>query len=147
MSGNRLTPIPESWLQPIQQLVALYEEYGSLPRAIFGLISLYIVNGVLNIGEYIVSSILLLFDYVTGSLGLVQRQLGVSFATVSAGVLTAIWNVQMSIATIVTPYGPLTPVVMIGLTAIEALIIWRILVALLGELPLGSSITDLLGLR
>ena len=147
MSGNRLTPIPRSWVEPIQQLVALVKEYGSLPRAIGAIISLYIVNSVLNFGTYVVESILLLFSYVTGSLAYVQSTLGVNFAAAGTALLAALWSFQIQIATFVSPYGPATPIVMVGLTAIEALVLWRFIVALAGELPLGSSIVDFLGLR
>jgi hypothetical protein len=147
VSGNRLTPIPRSWVEPIQQLVALVKEYGSLPRAIGAIISLYIVNSVLNFGTYVVESILLLFSYITGSLAYVQAAVGVNFAALGTAILTAIWSVQMQIVNTVNPYGPFAPVVLIGVTAIEALLAWRFIVALAGELPLGSSIVDFLGLR
>jgi len=138
---------PESVREGLGQLAAAIKRYGSLRSAIIGVVVSWTVAQILGFGAYIVNSILLVFDYVTGALVTVQRALNVNFAALGTAILTAIWNVQMQIVNTVNPYGPLAPVVLIGVTAIEALLAWRFIVALAGELPLGSGIVDFLGLR
>ncbi|WP_415381469.1 hypothetical protein [Halosimplex sp. TS25] len=139
--------LPSGWVRPLAQLVGLYREYGSIPKAIFGLISTYIVSSVFGFGGYVVSSILAVFDWITLSLAWVQVELGGSFTIVGFRVLNAYRWVQGQLGNAAASAGPLAPVIAIAIGAVIFAVLYRALIALLGELPGGSSIVDFLGLR
>jgi len=150
MSGSdsgSLVAIPKSLLQPLKQLAALADRYGSVPRAIVAIISLYIVNGVLSIGSYIVGSFVAFNDSVTASFRLAQNVLIGSFGSVGVDVLAVGRSIQLQIASVIQGAGPLGPPIAVGLGAIIVYAVYRIIIVALGELPLGSSLVDLLGLR
>lgn len=149
--SERLIGVPKSWVQPIQEVVALYNEYGSVPRAIAAIISLYIVNAFLNLAGYLVGSIVMVGDIAAGSLDAVRGILGGIGQVIGFNFLTVASEIQLAIADVVTQLGPLGPPVAIGTGAIllylAYLLIVRIGIAVVGELPVGSSIVDILGLR
>lgn len=132
---------------PIRQLIDLYNEYGSIPRAVFGLITTYIVSSVFGFGQFIVGSVLSVFDYVTLSLAWVQAQLGASFGLVGFDILAAFRWVQIQIGSAAAAAGPAAPIIAIVFGAATVTVLYRAGVAILGELPVGSSLVDFLGLR
>lgn len=136
-----------SEVEAVKQLVALIREYGSLPRAIFGLISLYLLNGILDVVGIVVGSILFAFDLVVASLATAQGLLIRAFGAVGIDVLGALVGLQRAIGGVVEAAGPAGPPLAVAFGAVSLYVLWRIGIALLGELPGGSSIVDLLGLR
>jgi len=144
---DRSLGIPQSWLSPIAQLAALYNEYGSLPRAFTAIISSYIVSSVFGLGSYVVDSVLSVFDVITFSLGYVQRQIGRQAGFLGINVLGILRGVQRQIGAVIESLGPAGPPVAITVFALILFAVYRIGVALLGELPVGSSLIDTLGLR
>jgi len=131
----------------IGQLVGLVTEYGSLPRAIYALITLYILNGIFSVIDVITGSVLFVFDLVVGSLQTAQALLVGAFAAVGVDILGALLGVQRAVSGIVTAAGPLGPVIAVASASLMLYGLYRLAVALLGELPGGSTIVDLLGVR
>jgi hypothetical protein len=131
----------------IGQLVALVQEYGSLPRALFALISLYILNGIFSVIDVVAGSVLFVFDLVVGSLSAAQSLLVGAFGAVGVDVLAALLGLQRALGDVVAGAGPAGPAIAVGATAIMLYVGYRLAVALLGELPVGSMVVDLLGLR
>jgi len=145
--GGNIVAIPKALLEPLKQLAALADRYGSVPRAIVGLISLYIVNGVLSIGSYIIGSFVALNDSVTASIRLAQNLLIGSLGAVGVDILYVGRSIQLQIATAIQGAGPLGPPIAVGIGALILYAMYRVVILALGELPLGSSLVDLLGLR
>ncbi|WP_436931676.1 hypothetical protein [Halosimplex halobium] len=145
--GGTIIGIPTAWLAPLRELVALYREYGSLPRAVFSLIATYLVSSVFGFGSWIVASVLSVFDMVTLALAWVQVQLSSAFAFVGIDILGALRWVQLELAAGAQAAGPLAPLVTIAIGSIALAVTYRALIALVGELPGGSSLVDFLGLR
>jgi hypothetical protein len=133
----------------IGQLVGLVTEYGSLPRAVFALITLYILNGLFAIVDVIAGSVLFGFDLVVGSLQAAQTLLVGAFGAVGIDILGALVGVQQAIAGVVASAGPLAPVLAVGSASllIYAMYVFgrRLVVGLLGELPGGSTLLELFG--
>jgi hypothetical protein len=133
----------------IGQLVGLVTEYGSLPRAVFALITLYILNGLFAIVDVIAGSVLFGFDLVVGSLQAAQALLVGAFGAVGIDILGALVGVQQAIAGVVASAGPFAPVLAVGSASllIYGLYVFgrRLAVGLLGELPGGSTLLELFG--
>lgn len=151
MSGNdsetTIVSLPDSLLDPLRELGALYKRYGSVPRAIFALISLYIVNGALSIGSFVVGSVLAVFDFAAGSIRSVQLFLINSFGAVGVNILGIYQSVVNDVASVIQLAGPLGPPIAAIIGGVLIYGAYRLTVAALGELPLGSSLVDLLGVR
>jgi len=136
-----------SEIEAAQRLAALISRYGSIPRAIFALISLYLLNGVFSIVNVVAGSVLYVFDLFVGSLGVAQDLLVSAFGAVGVDILGALLGVQQAVSGVVASAGPLGPP--LAILAASALLygLYRLAVALLGEFPGGSTIVDLLRLR
>ncbi|WP_226023219.1 hypothetical protein [Halomicrobium salinisoli] len=144
---SKLFALPQQLLGPLKQLAALVQEYGSLPRAIFALISTYIVASVLNLGAFAVNSVLGVFNWITGSIDVVRVTLVYWFGRAGIDVLGVIRAVQQEAAAAVATLGPLGPPVVIGVGALVIYGLYRLLVAAAGTIPGVSIAVDLLGLR
>jgi hypothetical protein len=131
----------------IGQLVGLVRSYGSLPRAIFALISLYLLNGIFSIFGVVAGSVLYVFDLIVGSLQVAQSLLIGAFGAVGVDLLGVFVALEGEIAGVVASAGPAGPVIAVGSTAVILFVGYRLAVSVLGELPVGSTIVDLLGLR
>lgn len=131
----------------IQQLVALVTEYGSLPRAVFALITLYILNGIFSVIDVVAGSVLFVFDLVVGSVQTAQALLVGAFGAVGVDILGALVGVQQAVSGVVAVAGPLGPPLAVASASLMLYVLYRLTVALLGELPGGSTIVDLLGVR
>lgn len=139
--------LPGEWLAPIKELVALYEKYGSVPRAIFGLISLYIADSVLSLGSFAVGVVLSVWDFVTRSIDSARLLLVGLFGGVGGTLLGVAELVVDEVAVAVASLGPFGPPLAVATGALTLYATYRLLIALLGELPGGSSVVDLLGVR
>jgi uncharacterized membrane protein len=146
-SGGDLIAIPTDLLEPVGQLAALTKEYGSVPRAIFALISIYILNGIFSIFSVIVGAVLFVFDVFVGALDTARVLLVGGFAAVGVDLLGVLVSIQEQISAVVASAGPAGPPLAVGAASIMIYVGYRLGVALLGELPVGSTIVDLLGLR
>ncbi|ELZ23496.1 hypothetical protein C475_14523 [Halosimplex carlsbadense 2-9-1] len=111
------------------------------------IISTYIVESVFGLGSYVVASVLSVFDFVTLSLAWVQAQISGAFAWVGFDILSAVRWVQVELAIATEAAGPLGPLVAIAIASVTLAVLYRAGIALLGELPGGSSLVDFLGLR
>lgn len=145
-SQRIILDLPE-WLESLQQVAAAIEKHGSFPRAVFALISAYILDVIFGIFGTIAGAILFAFDVVVGVLGFAQRLLVNGFGIVGIDILGALAGVQRAIAGAIAGSGPLAPVFATLLAVGTLYVLYRLAVALLGELPVGSTIVDLLGLR
>jgi len=139
--------LPKGWLETLAELAAIREEYGSIPAAIFALISLYILNGIFSIFSAIVGAVLTVFDVLTGALATAQMLLVGAFQRAGIDILGLLLDLERQIADVVASAGPLGPPLAVGATAVFLYVLYRLSVALLGELPGGSTLVDLLGLR
>lgn len=131
----------------IGQLVSLVTEYGSLPRAVFALITLYILNGIFSVIDVLAGSVLFVFDVVVGSLQTAQALLVGAFGAVGVDILGALFGVQQALSGVVAGAGPLGPPLAVAAASLMLYGLYRLTVALLGELPGGSTLVDLLGVR
>jgi len=147
VSGRESVYLPTWLLEPLRELAGLYQEYGSIPRAVVAIISGYIVSSVFGLGAYIVGSILTVFDVVAGSIAWVQYQAGAAFGFTGNSILRALRDVQLAFGDAIASAGPLAPVIAGGLAAIALYGTYRVGVAVAGEFPVASTIVDLLGLR
>ncbi|PSQ06652.1 hypothetical protein BRC92_00335 [Halobacteriales archaeon QS_4_69_31] len=144
---SRHLPLPESWIRPIRELVSLYNEYGSVPRAIAGIITTWIVASVLNLGSYVVGSILGVWDLVASSITTARVSVGSSLGGFGLEALQVLALVQNWIATAVAALGPAGPPVAVAIGSVALFLGYRLVIALIGEFPIGSTIVDVLGLR
>ena len=131
----------------LSQLVGLVSEYGSLPRAVFALVSLYLLNGIFGILGVIVGSVLFVFDLLVASLETVRTLLVSVFGAAGLELLGALLSLERAIAGVVETAGPVGPPIAVGVTAVLLYVLYRVAVALIGEIPGGSTIVDLLRLR
>lgn len=133
----------------IAELVSLVRSYGSLPRAIFALISLYLLDGIFSIFGVIVGSILFVFDTLVGSLETALSLLLGAFSAVGVDILGVFLALERTVAGVVASAGPLAPVIAVGGTALILWIVWefgsRLAIGILGELPGGSTLLSLVG--
>ncbi|WP_254271096.1 hypothetical protein [Haloarcula marina] len=111
------------------------------------IISGYIVRSVLNLGAFGVNSVLSAFGIVAGFFDGIRVTLVRAFGSIGIDLLAAYLSVQQVIGSAVRVAGPGGPFLAIGFTAVTLYLGYRVAVALLGEIPVGSSIVDLLGLR
>jgi len=146
-SETTIVSLPDSLLDPLRELGALYKRYGSVPRAIFALISLYLVNGALSIGSFVVGSVLAVFDIAAGSIRSVQLFLINSFGSVGVNILGIYKSIQLQLASVIQGAGPLGPPLAVFVGGLLIYGLYRVTIVALGELPLGSSLVDLLRLR
>ncbi|MBO4248376.1 hypothetical protein IL252_11180 [Halomicrobium sp. IBSBa] len=116
-------------------------------RFVFSIISFYVLNGILNIVSTVTSAVLGAFDYLVASLTFAQRALGQAFGVAGLNVLSARAALNQIVVTLAASAGPAAPILVIGAGAVTLFLIYRVGIALLGELPVGSSVIDLLGLR
>lgn len=139
------------WLRalriPLQQLGALYNQYGSVPAAIFGLISLYILNGIIDVVGFVAGAFLAAFDILVGLTVAARRALVGVFGPIGVDLLGVGSELQRVLLDVVARSGPFAPIVA-GIVAVVILYgLYRLGVALLGEVPGGSTLVDLLRLR
>jgi hypothetical protein len=117
------------WLQqlrtPLQQLGALYERFGSVPGAIFGLISLYLLNGVISILDVVAGSVLFAFDLIVAALQFVQNFLVSGFGAVGIDILGVLIDLQVQVAGVVDGAGPAGPIVAVGIAAAGTYVSYR----------------------
>ena len=116
-------------------------------RFIFRFISEYIVGTAIGLGQYLIGSILLVFNTIASYLQTAAFILVGSFQVVTTPILVAGQRLIAAIATAVVAAGPAGPVIAAALTATLLYSTYRLLIAVAGEIPVGSSIVDLLGLR
>ena len=133
----------------IGELVALVRSYGSLPRAIFALISLYLLNGIFEIFGVFVGAVLFVFDVIVGALSTVLSLLLGAFSAVGIDLLGVLLELEATLAGVVASAGPLGPVIAVGGTALILYVTLefgsRLVVGLIGELPGGSTLLELFG--
>ncbi|GGN92267.1 hypothetical protein [Haloarcula pellucida] len=135
-------------LAPLASVARVLVRFGRNPVGfVTTIISLYIVDSVLNIGAFAVNSILSAFGIIVGFFDGIRVTLVTAFGSVGIDILGGYVAVQQSIANVVASAGAAAPFLAIGFASVAVYVGYRVGVALLGELPLGSSIVDLLGLR
>lgn len=132
---------------PLVQFGRLAKEKGGVVPAIFAIITAYILEGIFGVIGVITGSILYAFEIVVGAIEFARDLLVGAFGVVGVDLIGALIDVQREILTVVEGAGPAAPVIAAGAAVVSVLILYRLAVAALGELPIGSSIVDLLGLR
>jgi hypothetical protein len=131
----------------VREVASLIARYGSLPRAIFAIISLYILNGLFSIINVVAGSVLYVFDLIVGSLQTAQALLVGAFGAVGIDILGALVGVQQAVSVVVASAGPLGPPLAVAAASLSLYVLYRLGIAALGELPVGSTVVDLLRLR
>lgn len=126
---------------------ALARQKGGVAPAIFFLITSYILAGIFNVINVIAGSVLFAFDFLVGALTVAQIMLVGAFGGVGRDILSTAVSVQQAFADVLVGAGPLAPIIAVAVAAGALYLVSRVGVVLLGELPIGSSIVDLLGLR
>jgi len=116
-------------------------------KFVFSIISAYIVATVIGFGQYIVGSVLLVFDTVAGYFRSAAILLVASLQIATDPVLVAGRLITIQIARVVVAAGPLGPPIAAALTALLLYGTYRLLIAVAGEFPVGSTLVDFLGLR
>lgn len=135
-------------LAPLATVARVLVRFGRNPvRFVATIISLYIVNGFLNLGAFLVNSVLTAFGIVTGAFDFVRVLLVNAFGSLGINILAVYASGQQALADVIATAGPAAPFLATGFTAVVLYVGYRVGVALLGEVPIGSSIVDLLGLR
>lgn len=114
---------------------------------IFRIINLFILNGLFAIFNTISGAVLAAFDSLVGALEFAQRALIRGFAAAGIDIIAALASIQRQFAAVFEGAGPLAPVLAAALAVGALVVLSRLAVALLGEVPVGSTIVDLLGLR
>lgn len=135
-------------LAPLASVANVLVRFGTNPVGfVASIISLYIVNTVVNIGAYAVNVILAAFDIVTGALNVVRGGLSWALGGVGDQIIGAILSGRAQVVDVVGGAGPAGPIIAAVVAAVGLYVLYRLGVALLGEIPIGSTIVDLLGLR
>ena len=116
-------------------------------RFTFGIISTYIVSVFLGLGDWIVSSVLLVFAWFGGAFNVAGVTLINSVSVVTTPLLVVGRDLTLVIASVVGAAGPLGPPIAGAFAAVLLYVGYRLLIAVAGEFPVGSTIVDLLRLR
>lgn len=144
-------PYPLPLLRPvIWPLVALgqaIKEAGSWQKAILAFLTTYIVTGALNIGQTIIGFVFQLFNPILMTIGLTQRSVTSAFRPVGDAILGFTMTINDAVREVAGVTGPAAPIVTTLLVVAIAYVTFRVLVALAGEVPGGSTVVDLLRLR
>lgn len=141
--GGTLIPV----LLSRQQLETLLSFLRNPFGFVASIITLYILNGLFSIIDVVAGSILFVFDVVVGSLRTAQALLVGAFGAVGVDIFGALVGVQQALSGVVAAAGPLGPPLAVAAASLMLYGLYRLTVALLGELPGGSTIVDLLGVR
>ena len=135
-------------LAPLASVAKVLARFGRDPFGFVAtIISLYIVDSILNLGAFAVNSVLAAFGFVVGFFDSIRVTLVTTFGRVGIDLLEVYVAGQQTVADIVSRAGAAAPFLAVGFAAVALYVGYRVAVALLGELPVGSSIVDLLGLR
>lgn len=135
-------------LAPLATVAGFLARFGRNPVGfIASVISLYIVNSVLNLGAFAINSVLGVFNAIVGAIRAAQALLTGAFAFVGVDILGIFTSLNAIVAELAASAGPFGPPLIAAFAAVSVYLTYRVAVALLGELPIGSSVVDLLGLR
>lgn len=144
--GQIITVTLPSWLEPLRQVAVLIERYGSFPRAIFALITGYILNGLFDIIGVVAGSVLFAFDLIVGGLAFAQGALVGAFGSVGIDILGAIAGVRQAFLDVLATAGPAAPVLAALLTVGVLVLLYRAAIALGSDVPLLGALLEFLGL-
>lgn len=157
MSGSdgdriiRVQAVLPSWaqsLRPLANVVGALVEFGRNPVGfVMSIISLYVVNAIFGLFGIIVGSVQAAFDVFVFAFDGARVMLIGAASSVGLDIQSAIAGLMMQVADAVEMLGPAAPIVAVGMGSVLVYATYRLTVVLAGELPLGSSIVDLLGLR
>lgn len=135
-------------LTDLANYVNVLTDFASDPFGfVFEIISTYIVGTILGLGRYLIRSVLTAFGFVTAPLQAFGALLVSSLYTVLAPVTALVQQLTAIIATTVMAAGPLGPPIAAMFAAALAYGLYRIIIAVAGEVPVGSTVVDLLRLR
>lgn len=114
---------------------------------IFRFVSEFVVSSVFGLFGIIVEWIQAAFDLVVLAVDGARSLAIGAFAAVGVDILGALVAVQQQLAAAVATLGPAAPLVAVAAGSVAIYVVARLGIGLLGELPLGSTIVDLLRLR
>jgi len=135
-------------LAPLVSVAETLREFGRDPVGfVASIISLYIVDSFLNLGGYVVGSFLLVFDYITTPLQSAENLLVAALSLGGQPTLLALQSLTETVSGVVQQAGPAGPILAAVIAGVFIYVSVRVGVALLGEIPGGSTIVDLLRLR
>lgn len=135
-------------LAPLAKVAGVLVRFGTNPVGfVASIISIYVVNTVLNLGAFGVNVVLAGGDILVGIFDFARVVLIWAFGGVGRDILAGVLIVREAVADVVGSAGPAGPIIAAVVVSVGLYGLYRLAVAGLGELPLGSSIVDLLGLR
>lgn len=121
-------------------------EFGRDPSGfVIGIVATWIVGGILMMGRQVLAAILLAFDSILNALALVEGVLVGSLDSVGAPVLELAGRLPAFYAGLVEPFGPLAPVVAVGVGTLIIVATYRLLKALVLEIPILGGLLEFLG--
>ncbi len=114
-------------LAPLAGVAKVLVRFGRNPFGFIAtIISLYIVNGFLNLGAFAVNTVLSAFDIVVGSLDFVRITLVNAFGGIGIDLLGAIAVIQQVAGNVIATAGPAAPVLAVGLAGLSVWIGWEV---------------------
>lgn len=135
-------------LRPLAGVVGVLVDFAKNPVGfVMSIISLYVVNAIFGLFGIIVGSIQAAFDVFVWAFDGARVMLISAASAVGFDILSAIAGLQMQFADAVSLLGPAAPIVAVGVGSLGVYATYRLVVVAAGELPLGSSIVDVLRLR
>lgn len=136
------------WLQALRPVATTLVTFGKNPVGfVFGIISLYISSLFLDLFGIATGVVLGIFDTFGYVFDLARRFLIGSFGQLGVGLLNVVLNFGRTIARGLDFLGPAAPIVVGLIAGVVMYGLYRLVIGLLGELPVGSTLVDLLRLR
>lgn len=131
----------------LREVAAYVEHYGTFPRAVFALITGYILEVVFGFVGVIAASVLLAFDYVVGALEYARAALLGVFGPAGAEFLGWLAGLQATFAEVTAMAGPAAPLVAVALSLGFGYAVLRVGILVVGNVPLLGAIVGALGVR
>jgi hypothetical protein len=131
----------------LARLAQRIREAGSFQQAVLTIVATWVASSVLGFGEYLIGFVFRLFTPVLRAIGLTERGVVAAFAPAGAAILETFAGLTAAVRDVTGVAGPVAPIIATLLVLGLGYVTYSVAVAALGELPLGSSLVDLLGLR
>ena len=136
------------WLQALRPVVGTLIAFGRNPVGfIITAVATWLVAGALSVGSVLVAGADYAGTLLAAAPQSVQAFLASAFAPVAQTLVGLAGQATASIGAVLATAGPAAPVLVAVFAAVVAVVLYRVGVALLGELPGGSSLVDILDFR
>lgn len=137
-----------NWLQALKPVARVLIQFGRNPVAfVFSLISLYIANAVLGLFQVATGAVLWIYEGLASIFDMARVFLISGFGSVGIDLLNVVASLGAALNRALFALGPAAPFVVAFVGAAALYGLYRLGIGLLGEVPIGSTVVDVLRLR